>query len=184
VIDGNVRAMAGEAAERYYSRRVRRLAELRARQEEWDFLARRLDDGEVAGNVGPGRHGIVLELHDHLLAVDPRYRLISVTEELGGLFVSARFAPSEQPRAARLIQAARSDALTTSEVCGQPGRLRPERLQMKTLCHDYWRSDRAAAEIRGERYADAALSQLVSSDGDHPSPEEILAWLDEIDTGT
>lgn len=176
--------MSGEAAERYYSRRVRLLAELRARQEEWDFLACRLVDAEVANGVGSGWRALVLQLHDDLLALDPGYRLYSVTEELGGLDVIARFAPPAQARAARLIQAARAKALGTCEVCAQPGALRAERRQMKALCDDCWHSDRAAAESRGERYADAVLSQMMSRDRDHPSPEEILAWLDELDAGS
>jgi hypothetical protein len=175
--------MSGEAAERYYSRRVRLLAERRALHEEWDFLASRLDEDDLVGGVGPGWRALVLQLHDDLLAVDPGYRLYSAAEELGGLVVVARFAPPAQTHAARLIQAARAEALNTCEVCGQPGRLRRERGRMKTLCDDCWRSDRAAAESRGECYADAVLSQLMSRDRDHPSPEEILAWLDELDAG-
>jgi hypothetical protein len=176
--------MSGEAAERYYSRRLRLLAERRALQEEWDFLACRLGEADVVGGVGPGWRALVLQLHDDLLAVDPGYRLYSAAEELGGLMVTARFAPPAQAPAARLIQAARAEALGTCEVCGQPGRLRRERRQMKTLCDDCWRSDRAAAESRGERYADAVLSQLMSPDHDHPSPEQILAWLDDLDAGS
>jgi hypothetical protein len=175
--------MAGEAAERYYSRRVRVHAERRARQEEWDFLARRLDDGDLVAGVGQGWRALVLRLHTDLLAADGSYRLYSVAEELGGLVVTARLAPPAQAEGARMIQAARAEALSTCEVCGQPGALRPERSQMKTLCVECWRSDRATAESRGERYADAVLSQLLSSDDDHPSAEEILAWLDELDAG-
>lgn len=176
--------MSGEAAERYYSRCVRLLGERRALQEEWDFLACRLSDGDLVVGVGPGWRALVRQLHDDLLAIDPDYRLYSVSEDLGGLVVTARFALPAQRRAARLIQAARAKALATCEVCGQPGRLRAERPHMKTLCDDCWRSDRAAAESRGERYAAAALSQLMSPDHDHPSPEEILAWLDELDAGS
>lgn len=173
--------MSGEAAERYYSRRVRRLAESRARREEWDFLASRLSRSELAGEVGPGWRPLVFELHGRLLTVDRTYRLYSVAEELGGLVVIARFGPSCHSAAMRLLQAARAAALATCELCGRGGTLRAQRLQLKTLCHDCWRSDRAAAATRGERYADAALAQLLSADDDHPSPEEIVAWLDELD---
>jgi len=173
--------MSGEAAERYFSRRVRRLAEMRARQEEWDFLARCLTDTEIVAGVGPGWRSLVAGLHNDLLALDPSYRLYSVTEDLGGLTVIARFSTAVQVDAARLLQAARAEALRTCALCGQEGKLRPERPQMKTLCDECWSSDRAASASRGERYADAVLSLLMSPDQDHPSPEEILGWLDEVD---
>jgi hypothetical protein len=173
--------MSREAAERYYSRRMRLLVERRARQEEWDFLARRLADGELTDRVGRGWHALVLNLHQELVHVDPDYRLYIVEEDLGGLVVTARFARAAQVRAARVIQVARAEALATCEVCGLSGALRADRRRLKTLCNACWTGDRAAAAARGERYADAVLAQLLSSDKDHPRPEETLAWLDALD---
>jgi len=175
--------MSAQAADDYYSRRARILAERRAYQEEWDFLARRLDDRTLVDGVGHGWWPIVRDLNARLLALDPDFRLFSIEEEHGGLTINARFTSLAQMDAARLIQIARAQALATCELCGQPGALRAERLQMKTLCDDCWTSDRAAASQRGERYADAVLAQLLSADDDHPSPEDTLAWLDDLDAG-
>lgn len=173
--------MDGHSAERYYSRRVRRLDERRARQEEWDFLASRLIATEITEGVGPGWRPLVHNLHDQLLELDPNYRLYSVGEVSGGLDFVARTSASTQGEAARRIHAARAEALDTCEACGDSGTLRPERLQMKTLCDECWVADRTAATARGERYADAVMAELLSSDPDHPSAEEILHWLDELD---
>lgn len=181
--DATVDPMSGEAAERYYSNRARLLADRRARQEEWDFLAVRLDKTELADGVGIGWRELVLKLHHDLLVQDPGYRLYGIEEQLGGLVVIARFASAAQEPAARLLQTARAAALATCEVCGEAGVLRSERVQMKTLCDDCWTSDRTAAESGGERYADAVLARLLSADQNHPSPEEILAWLEDLDDG-
>lgn len=173
--------MRGDAAERYYAQRARLLGERRARQQEWDFLACKLDPSELVDRVGLGWHPIVHALHRELLVLDPDYRLYAVEEELGGLVFCARVGPEAQAQAARLIQAARAEALTTCEVCGSPGGLRPERMTMRTLCDECWRSDRIAAARAGERYADAVLATFLTGDDDHPSPAETLAWLGELD---
>jgi len=173
--------MSIDDTENYFQQRARRRAEARARREEWDFVARHLSDSEIVAGVGPGWRPLVLAMHQDLLTVDPDYRLYSVEDDLGGLVVVARFAAAAQVDAARRVQAARAQALSTCVLCRQLGRLRPERLQMKTLCDQCWSSDRAAAESRGERYADAVLSQLMSPDRDHPSPDETLAWLNHLD---
>jgi hypothetical protein len=173
--------MKGDAAERYYSKRVRTLSERQARRQEWDFLASRLEQAEIVDRVGPGWHELVLTLHADLLALDSNYRLYAVEEELGGLVFTARVARRAQIAAARRIQATRAEALATCEVCGATGKLRAERSTMKTLCDACWHSDRAAAARGGERYADAVLATFLSGDEDHPSPEETLAWLDELD---
>jgi hypothetical protein len=173
--------MSGDAAERYYSRRMRLLDERRALQEEWDFLARKASSEWLVDNIGPGWRPIVVRLHEELLELDPDYRLESVGEELGGLFFVARFSLAKQTAGASLVQAARTDALASCELCGETGVLRSERPQVKTLCDVCWSADRACAERRGERYAAALLTQLLSADDDHPSPEEVVAWLDELD---
>lgn len=173
--------MDRQAAERYHAQRMRRLAERRARQEEWDFAATTLAETEIADAVGSGWRPLVLNLHRQLLELDPSYRLYSVGEELGGLSFIARTEATVSARAARLIQAARAEALTTCEVCGDSGHLRAERPNMRTLCDECWQGDRQAAAERGERYADAALAFVLSNDDDYPSPEETLAWLDAFD---
>jgi len=173
--------MPGEAAELYHSRRLRRLVERRARQEEWDFRASELSPVEVTDGVGRGWHPLVRGFHEQLLVADPTYRLYSVEEALGGLLYVARFEHGAEDGAARLVQEARAQAFVTCELCGREARLRARRPQVKTLCDDCFAADRAAAAVGGERYADAVLGQLMSADDDYPSPEETLAWLDVLD---
>lgn len=160
---------------------MRLLEERRALQEEWHFLARKASSGLLVDNIGPGWRPIVLRLHQQLLEVDRDYRLESVGEELGGLFFVARFSSARQVGGASLIQRARSEALATCELCGEPGVLRGQRPQLKTLCEVCWNADRTCAATRGERYATALLTQLLSADEDHPPPEEVIDWLDELD---
>lgn len=175
--------MSGDAAERYYSRRVRLLSERRARRQEWDWMACHLEDLEIVDEVGPGWRSLVLELHAALLELDPGYRLYEVAEDLGGLVFIARVADERAAEGARLIAAARTLAFETCENCGHAGCLRPERRQPKTLCRPCWSADRATAAMHGERHADVVLARLLSSDDDHPSVAETLTWLDELDAG-
>lgn len=175
------RAMSGDDAERYYSRRMRLLEERQAIQQEWDFLARYIEPDAILESVGPGWHALVLGLHDELLRLDPDYQLHAFGEERGGLYFGARFSPDAERDCTRVVQAIRARALITCELCAAPGVLRAARPQAKTLCDDCWISDRTCAASHGERYAAARMTQLLSCDEDYPSAEEVVAWLDELD---
>jgi hypothetical protein len=170
-------------AEWFQMGRLRAQAERRARRQEWDYLARMLDEYEVADEVGNGWRPLVIELHHDLMDLDPDYRLYDIRERLGGLAVIARYHHDARDGAARLLAVAKAQAVQTCVVCGAHGQLRPERPRLHALCEKCFLYDRAAAFERGEHYANLLLDSLMSADRDYPTPEEMLAWLARLDEG-
>ena len=168
-------------AEWFQMSRLRAQAERRARRQEWDYLARKLDEYEVADEVGNGWRPLVLELHRDLLDIDPEYRLYDIRERLGGLAVIARYHQDARDGAARLLAVAKAQAVQTCVVCGEQGQLSAERPRLHVLCEKCFQYDRAAAFERGEHYANLLLDSLMSADRDYPTPEEMLAWLARLD---
>lgn len=172
--------MDGERAERYHLRRLGQLEARRARQQEWDFLARAFTHDEIASSVGIGWRTLVRALHDDLLDIDGDYRLYEIKERDGSLLVVARFDRDARDAASRRLATAKAQALRTCELCSADATPRMQRPEPKTLCDRCYAADRAAS-AQGERYADVVLQYLLSGDRDYPTPEETLAWLDALD---
>ena len=87
-------------------------------------------------HVGPGWHGILVELHGGLVKLDPGYTVSQVKEKFGGLRVYLDFSVADSDGAMQdLINAAVTKADVTCEECGQPGSLR-EGSWLLTLCDE------------------------------------------------
>ncbi|MGL6236121.1 MAG: hypothetical protein ACRC20_12345 [Segniliparus sp.] len=89
-------------------------------------------------DVGPGWHGIVLELDKKLREEAPGFRWSQIKEKFGGLRAYLFFGedtPDEvRERAHQLTDAAEEQAWKTCEKCGEPGRMRKEHAWGRTLC--------------------------------------------------
>jgi hypothetical protein len=172
--------MPGESARAYHQERMRLKLERFARRAEWDFRARCLQSGEICESVCAGWRPLVVYLHGRLLEFDREYRLYALSERHGLLQYEAEVAAGAADAALRLISEAQVRAAMTCVVCGCKARLRLDRAQPRALCERCFSSDRVTAAAEGERYAQALLNYLASTDPRHPGPEETLAWLDGL----
>lgn len=97
-----------------------------------------MNQGQIPENlchVGKGWHGLLVELHEQIVELDPEYELAQVKEKFGGLRVYL----SSDPECAHygaiqdLIEVAEKKADQICEQCGTPGSLR-EGSWLLTLC--------------------------------------------------
>jgi hypothetical protein len=170
----HLRAVVGEP---YYAKRRRELLERRARQEEWDHLARHTSRTDFLALVPGGWHSLVGRLHGQLLAIEPNYRFFDAYAHEGRLHFQARYSVLVEPLARTLIADAVDRSAYTCVICSKTGATR-ERLLPAALCDHCFRCDREVARARGERYANLCLVSLASSDREHPSADALEAWLD------
>ena len=167
------RAVVGES---YYAKRRRDLIERRARQEEWNYLARRTSRADFLALVPGGWHALVGRLHGQLLPIEPNYRFFDAYAHDGRLLFQASFSVLAEPLARALIADAFERSAYTCIICTKTGATR-ERLLPTALCDHCFRCDREVARARGERYANLSLVSMASSDPAHPTADDLEAWL-------
>ncbi len=85
--------------------------------------------------VGQGWHGLLAELHEQIMELDPTYTVSQVTEKFGGLRVYLSLDPDNVHYHAiqELIEVATARAYQICDQCGEPGSLR-EGSWLLTLC--------------------------------------------------
>ncbi len=94
---------------------------------------------EHVGAVGNGWRGILLRLHEQIVAIDPGYSVVQVKEKFGGLRVYLRYVPGMDDNTGReqirdAVWAAEEESYRTCEDCGKPGVKRESRRWIRTLC--------------------------------------------------
>jgi hypothetical protein len=169
----------GWRAERYFSNRLWIFLARRRCLEERGHRARTLNEWEFTQYVSAGWQRVAGDLYYRLLLLDYDFRLLALGAPAGELYIDAEFAPAVANECHAIVAATQRQALATCEVCAQPALRRVTRPQPRTLCRFCWRSDRATAEARGERYANVLLDHFCLPDTQAPVPSEVLAWLDE-----
>lgn len=92
-------------------------------------------DAHWKGDVGPGWHALLDELHEKILAVDPDYKIVQVKEKFGGLRF---YTESTNPKTHDLEIEYETKSYEICEECGREGRLhrRVPGGWVRTLCSD------------------------------------------------
>ncbi|GAA3797615.1 hypothetical protein GCM10022403_034360 [Streptomyces coacervatus] len=104
---------------------------------------------ERAHAVGPGWRQLLDHLHHQIHAIAPGYRLVDLTEKLGGLRLHVENPGGTTDTLHSLIDSARTESVRTCEFCGAPGRIRTRNDRLggwrKTVCdtcHSAWSAHR------------------------------------------
>jgi hypothetical protein len=166
-------------AESYFSNRLWVFLARRACLEQRGHRARTLSEWEFAQYVPAGWRRLVGDLYFRLLLSDYDFRLLSLGAPAGELYIDAAFATDVAETCQAIVAATQRQALVTCEVCAAAACRRLVRPRPRTLCLACWRSDRATAQARGERYADVLLEHFCSAHPHAPEPRDVMAWLDE-----
>jgi hypothetical protein len=164
----------------FYGRHVAN-EDRQTRMGEWGFEARHLREADLLLRVPVGWRQLVSELHVELLALAPDYLFFDAYDR-GGRLGFDFIAFSSNAAARRVVARYRVKSTNVCVVCGDGGKRRVRGGgRGYILCDACHAADRAAAQERGERYANLALLYFTSSDPAHPTPDELEDLLDSID---